>query len=94
MKEAEKALDWLEGDSQVAKEEQRLKALDFARLYEVFVQDPRAKRILEFWDVTLRRKKVAVNATIQEYAAHAALRDFIEGILQQIEFSKTEGKTT
>lgn len=74
-----------------AKAQEQAEALRFAKLYEVFVTDPRGRALLEHWDKTLRRRRIAVNASLQEYAAHAAQRDFIEGIHQQIEFARNEG---
>lgn len=80
------------GEGQEAlKEEERVKAVNFAKLYLVFEKDA-GKAILDHWDKTLRRKRIAVNASIQEYAAHCALRDLVEGIHQQIEFAHTEGR--
>lgn len=78
-------------DPSVQEAEQR-KALDFAKLYLVFETHSAAKEILAQWDKTLRRRRIAVNASLQEYAAHCAQRDFIEAIHLQIELAHNEGR--
>lgn len=83
--------DWMGEDQNVTEDEQR-KALDFAKLYLVFETHPAAKAILAQWDKTLRRRRIAVNASLQEYAAHCAQRDFVEAIHQQLEFAHNEGR--
>lgn len=86
--------DWLEsmdspGD---AREEQRSKSLDFARLHLLFVEDARGRELLDFWQKTVMRKRVPVNATVQEYAAHEAVRSFVQTIEDQLRFAQTEGR--
>lgn len=85
--------DWLYGEGD-AQETQRAAAVSFAQAYMVFVEDSRARELLSHWDKTLRRRRVPVNASIQEYAANEALRDFIEKIYQQIEFAQNDGRLT
>lgn len=85
--------DWLTGDarndvSDTQKKEQQDKAVEFAQLYLCFVDDPRARELLDHWDKTIRRRRIAVSSSIQEYAAHNAIRDFIEQIQQQIEIAQ------
>lgn len=76
-------------DAQAANKAARL---EVASLYLVFTRDPVAKRLLAMWDEQLGRKRVPVNATVQEYAATEAVRAFVDGIHRQIEFATTEGR--
>lgn len=75
-----------------AREVQRQKALEVAKLYTVFTTDPRGQQLLAMWDEQLARQRTPVNATIQEYAANEAVRTFVEGIRTQIRFATTEGR--
>lgn len=84
--------DWMDPGQEVTKDAELQQAIDFAKLYLVFETHPAAKAILAQWDKTLRRRRIAVNASLQEYAAHCAQRDFIEAIHQQIEFARNEGR--
>jgi hypothetical protein len=84
-------MDWM-GEDPSIEEGEKQKALDFAKLYLVFETHPAAKAILAQWDKTLRRRRIAVNASLQEYAAHCAQRDFVEAIHQQIELAHNEGR--
>lgn len=75
-----------------SREEQFAKALEFAKLYLVFVTDERARRLLEQWDAAYTHKRVSVNATIAEYAANEAMRTFIQAIKDQIKFAQTDNR--
>lgn len=66
-------------------------AKEFSQLYRVFADDERGRQLLAHWDKTLRRKRVPAGASLQEYAAIEAVRDFIQSIQDQIEFSHTQG---
>lgn len=80
--------DWLdEGKNEQQRAELQAKAIEFAELYLVFEQDPRAMALLEHWDEHYRRKRTPVNAPHTEYAANEAMRAFIEGIHEQIRFA-------
>lgn len=84
----EEEKDWLfpkAGEQKAAQEE---KGLAFAQKYLVFLQDPRARELLEYWASIARRKRIPANASVGEYAAHNAFREFIEGIHAQIEFAQ------
>lgn len=84
--------DWLDSDQEIiARNEQIAKGREFAQNYLVFVQDGRAKMLLEHWDKTLLGKRTPVNGSIQEYAAAEAIRAFIAGIHQQIELAQSPG---
>jgi len=90
-------VSWMDGDARdslpsASREMQRQKALDVARLYLVFKEDARCRELLSIWDKTLRRRRIAADSSLQVYAAHNALRDFVEGIHEQIEFAQNEGK--
>lgn len=76
--------DWFEGEAEKAQEEQKAKAISFAQIYLVFVNNPRAKELLEHWEATLVNKQTPVSAPLQVYAADEAVRDFIRGIRRQI----------
>ena len=79
--------DWADLFPEAAdkKAEQKEKGFVFAQLYLVFEQDPRAKELLEHWTAIARRKRIPANASAQEYAAHNAFREFVEGLYAQIE---------
>ncbi len=80
--------DWLEGNNEDVKQQQRRLAIEFARKYEVFLTDPRAKDILAHWDKTLARAVVPTESSLQAYAAHNAVREFISKIHSQIELAQ------
>lgn len=82
--------DWLFPDQEKAKAKQEEKGLVFAQKYLVFsgaTADPRARELLEHWTRLVRGTRIAAGATAQEYAAHNALREFVEQIHLQIEFA-------
>lgn len=75
------------------REEQRVAALDYSKLYQyTFVDNPAGARLLKEWEERLVRKAVPVNAPITEYAAVEAVRAFVNGIVAQIKFAQTEGR--
>lgn len=82
--ENKKETDWLEGESDQIKEEQKVQALEVAQTYLVFADTPRAKYLLEFWEENLVNKQTPVDSSIQRYAADEAVRDFVRGIRRQI----------
>jgi hypothetical protein len=88
MAEEKEPLDWLWPTAEQEKEKATENALVFAQKYLVFEQDPRARDLLAYWTGIARRKRIHANATVQEYAAHNAFREMIEGIHAQIEFAK------
>lgn len=66
------------------------RGLVFAQKYLVFsgpTADPRARELLEHWTRLVRAARIPRGSSAQEYAAHNALREWIEGIHQQIEFA-------
>ena len=90
----EKHPGWLEdlfpnAKSQVA--HMRAQGLTFAQKYLVFsgpTADPRARELLEHWTQKIRKTQIPKGASAQEYAAHNALREFVEAIQSQIEFAQ------
>lgn len=79
----------------LTREEQHAKAVEFAKLYvETFVLNASGAKLLEHWDSTLLRKRIPVNATINEYAAVEAQRAFVQLIHNEIEFARSEGRLT
>ena len=85
---ADKEVDWLDKPSTEAVEEARAQEVAFAKNYELFVTDPRGKAIFEHWEKTLLRKVTPADASLQEYAADNAVRDFINKIQYQIELAQ------
>jgi hypothetical protein len=89
----EKREDWLDElfpNREKLVKEQHEKGLVFAQRYLVFfgpTADPRARDLLEHWTRAIRVQRIPRGASAQEYAAHNALREWIEGIHQQIEFA-------
>lgn len=70
-------------------------AVAFAKLYvEAFVLNPSGRQLLAQWDSALLRKRVPVNATVNEYVWAESRRAFVQEILQQIEFAQSEGRLT
>lgn len=74
------------------REDERVKALNFAKLYEVFEQDPRGKALLAHWVESVEKRDIAPAASHAEYAYWEGRRAFIRGIQRQIEFATTEGR--
>jgi hypothetical protein len=82
--------DWLFPNAGKQRADAKEKGLVFAQKYLVFAgptSDPRARELLEHWTAIARRTRIPVGASAQEYAAHNALRELVEGIHQQIEFA-------
>lgn len=81
--------DWLEGETaQDNKDKQRQRGLEILNLYRVFVETERGRALLAFWDERLLYKRTPPDASIQEYAADEAVRDFVAGIHKQINLLK------
>lgn len=88
--EEKEGADWLFPKAEAEKAAQEEKGLVFAQKYLVFsgpTADPRALDLLQHWTALARRKTIAASATVQEYAAHNAFREFVEGIHGQIDFA-------
>ena len=82
--------DWLFPKAKEQRAQQEENGLVFAQKYLVFsgpTSDPRARELLEYWTKTSRLARIPRAASAQEYAAHNAFREFIEGIHAQIEFA-------
>ena len=86
-------LDWLDADSPTlaTREEAGVQALNFARLHQIFVTDPAAKKLLEHWKL-LANVRVPVNATVDQYARAEAVRSFVQTIEDQIKFATHDGR--
>lgn len=80
--------DWLFPDAKGQKAAQEEKGLVFAQKYLVFVQDPRARELLDHWTKTARRQTLPPSASVQEYAYFNARREIFEAIHAQIEFAQ------
>lgn len=88
---AEENVDWLFPDKQKQQAKQEEKGLVFAQKYLVFAgptSDPRARDLFEHWTALVRKTPIPRGASVQEYAAANAFREFIEGIHSQIEFAQ------
>lgn len=84
--------DWLDGaNTQNLREQAQAKALEFARLHQVFVTNPAAKQLLAHWK-KLADVRVPVNATIDQYARAEAIRSFVQTIEEQINFATHDGR--
>lgn len=80
-------------DTGSSREEQRVKAVDYAKLYVyTFVDNPAGAELLKAWEERIVRKPTPINAPHTEYAAAEALRQFVNGIVQQIKVAQTEGR--
>lgn len=82
--------DWLFPKAEQQKAAQEEKGLVFAQKYLVFsgpTADPRARDLFLHWTGLTRRTPIPRGASVQEYAAANAFREFIEGIHTQIEFA-------
>ena len=96
--------EWQEGDDPFAtvtksneqvildKKENDQAALIFAQKYLMF-ESGVAKEILDFWTRTVRSRKIAPAASATELAYFNGVREFVEGIHQQIEFAKNGGQS-
>ena len=81
---------WQFPDAEQQKADMLEKGLLFAEQYTVFggpTADPRARAILDHWTEKARCVRIAVNASAQEYAAHNAFRELVEGIHRQLAFA-------
>lgn len=81
--------DWLSGDARSdvppqLKAAQQAQAVEFAQLYQVFTQDPRARELLAHWVEAIENRDIPPHAAIQEYAYHEGRRQFVRGIQRQI----------
>lgn len=88
--------DWLFPAAEKQKAVQEEKGLIFAQKYLVFsgpTSDPRARDLLEHWTGLVRKTPIPRNASVQEYAAANAFREFVEGLHSQIEFAN-KGQNT
>lgn len=88
---AEEKEDWLfpKAGEQRAKQEE--KGLVWAQKYLCFggpTADPRARELLEHWTALVRKTPIPRGASVQEYAAANAFREFIEGLHSQIAFAQ------
>ncbi len=89
-KELEQEPDWFEGNVKKDRLELHNRALERARLYNVFVDTPRAVELLRHWEESLVEKKTPVESSLQRYAADESVRDFVRGIKRQIKMAQEE----
>lgn len=86
--------DWMEKGQSVEdiREDERVRGLNFAKLYEVFVQDPRGQELLKHWVESVEKRDILPGSSHAEYAYWEGRRAFIRGIQRQIDFARTEGR--
>ena len=84
------AADWLFPKAEEQKAATAIEALKRAQLYLIFEKGD-AKTLLGIWQSLVRGMKLAPNASVQEYAAANAVREFVEGIPKQIEIAHNRG---
>lgn len=75
--------DWLEGDSEEARQAQAEAGLVLAKNYLVFRQDPRAAFLLKQWEESVEQM-VPAGSPIDAYARAEALRAFVNVIRRHI----------
>jgi hypothetical protein len=97
MAEGRQPGSWLEDEDPFAqtksdKKEVVDEALVFAQKYLIF-ESGVAKELLEFWTRSVRDRKIAPSASPQEYAYFTGVREFVEGLHQQIQFAKNGGQS-
>ena len=91
---------WQEGDdpfetkkdTSAAKKENADLALIFAQKFLIFTSGP-GKDLLEHWSKIVRNRKIAPNASHGELAYYNGMREFVEGLHQQIEFAQNGGQS-
>lgn len=88
MGEEQREADWLEGDVEEKRAEMRSKAIEFAKMYEIFVDTPRGQELLAHWESTILEKDTPTESSLQRYAADEGVRKFIRGIRQQIRLAQ------
>ncbi len=81
-------VDWLEGNVEQAKQEMRAKEIEFAKMYEVFVNTVRGRELLEYWEKTILDISTPTESSLQRYAKDEGVRDFIRGIRRQIRLAQ------
>ena len=79
--------DWL-FPSDEKRKAHRKEGEEIAALYRVFVDEPRARRLLELWEERSLRKRTPPGSSHEEYARDEAIRDFVDGIHRQVQIAK------
>lgn len=75
-----------------SRDEQRLKAVEFAQLYySTFVQNSAGVALLKHWVETIEQRDVPPTASHAEFSYWESRRAFVRGILRQLELARTEG---
>lgn len=86
----EREIDWLEGDPEQHREEMRSKAMEFAKLYEVFINTAQGRELLEHWEKTILDMSTPVESSLQRYANDEGVREFIRGIRRQLRLAQEQ----
>ena len=86
----EREEDWLEGNPEQHREEMRSKSIEFAKLYEVFIDTAQGRELLKHWKKTILDASTPVESSIQRYAKDEGVREFIRGISRQLELAQDQ----
>ena len=86
----EREVDWLEGNPELHREEMRSKSIEFAKLYEVFIDTAQGRELLKHWKKTILDASTPVESSIQRYAKDEGVREFIRGISRQLELAQDQ----
>jgi hypothetical protein len=70
--------------------EQFNKAIEFARHYQVFETDERAKALYAHWKETILERITPTESSLQRYAADNAMREFVLNIGRQLSLGKEQ----
>jgi len=79
--------DWFDDKYAEARKAMQADAIENAKAHELFVTDPRAKKLLKLWK-HLADVRVQPGASLDYYARAEALRSFVKTIEEQIEIAK------
>ena len=86
----EREEDWLEGNPEQRRDEMRSKSIEFAKLYEVFIDTAQGRELLKHWKKTILDASTPVESSIQRYAKDEGVREFIRGISRQLELAQEQ----
>lgn len=90
MLEVDKEADWLEGDSESRRAEQRAKAIEFAENYLVFEKNAQARAVLEQMETAVEARDLPPDSSHAEYAYYEGQRALVRGIRRQIALANTK----
>ncbi len=89
----ERHQDRQSGTAAKIKEENQKRALQVALRYQAVFTNGAGKELLDMWSSEVRNRKISATATLGELAYFNGLREFVEGIHQQILFAQHGGQS-